>query len=652
MISKKQRISSLKLFKNIPIEEERTIKNTQIFEEALENRILLNYDKFNREELNDILEVYKLDIETLNNTFHKSFSVVKDSSIDALISQQLIHYFTTYGLESMGLYNENLVYIPAEKLEIPELTIDVPLIVINKISLNELKEKLLVLLTSNIALSKDTIDDVINLSDYIDKDSFDKINNREIKIFLYEKYNIVPKQNVEFLRYIIYKLTSKTLLIQNKELIQIIKNSDLNLATKLFQNYINTFNGYKKLAEIFLRYKKIFLAFKNKNYPELNKIINKISKLSKKYHKPLQPSILDTLTSQKHNEKEIIDSLNNVSIFREIRILNSLRYREFKNKNDTQPNYDIIYKIRNGKAYISKLKNKYSYNALINIINEHLKNRINKLWENKSIYFPDNIQYVIPTSEKQFVGNIPSGSSLTIPKDNIVVGIKWKNLKNPEERIDLDLHLNGYESSFGWDSAYRGKDIFFSGDITDAPNGATEVFYIGKDIFNSSLRLSLNNYTPSDRKIPFELIVATANEEDINKNYIINPNNVICKVPFNFETNINNITLGIIKIDENINFYFNNFNVGKSITSHNDEITNATLKCLEDYSLTQYTLRELCEESNIKISTKPTIENLVESGKDKEGNILYKKEYKPVDYDLSLETLQKDSLIKMFIENT
>lgn len=52
--------------------------------------------------------------EKLNSSFHKSWEKIRDASDEQLLIEQLIHYFTTYGLENMGLYNKDTVYIPNE----------------------------------------------------------------------------------------------------------------------------------------------------------------------------------------------------------------------------------------------------------------------------------------------------------------------------------------------------------------------------------------------------------------------------------------------------------------------------------------------------------------------------------------------------------
>ena len=95
------------------------------------------------------------------------------------------------------------------------------------------------------------------LSDYIDKERFDEISNKEIKTTLYDKYNIMPKNPDEFLRYLLFKTTGDTLKIQNKEMINKIKMGDKEKALIMLKAYIDkTPNGYAKLSSIFLRNNK------------------------------------------------------------------------------------------------------------------------------------------------------------------------------------------------------------------------------------------------------------------------------------------------------------------------------------------------------------------------------------------------------------
>lgn len=619
-------------------------------------------------------EMYGIKPEQWNNTFHKSFSTVIDTPIEKLIAQQIIHYFTTYGLEALGIYDQDLVYIPHEKLEIPELEEDIPLKIIRYITSSELQEKIMTLVTSGIALSKQTVKDIMTLSDFIDSERVDEIKNKEIRIAMYDKYDITPKGNMDFLRYVVLKATGSTLYIQNYDMMKLIRNSDKEQAYKLFKNYVSRKDGYNKLGEIFLRNKNMFLAFKVKNPTRvhekvLNNIINRIRKIAEKTHKPLNKNILDDLYSLKtiksvEANKELIKSeLDKITIFREIRIINGINYRLEMYKNAYHKS--MVYRVRNGKVYAKELdtdKSSRAGNALLSLstlINNHLKHRVEKLFKDKTFYIPNNIIYTAPSSEKQFVGEIPEGSKVSIPRTgNMVVGVHWYNLDNA--RVDLDLKMMNLTESYGWNTAYLSgnADIVFSGDMTDAPkpNGATEVFLISPKTENKTFLLKLNDFTQVKDKVPFEFFVAEFDGRSINRDYVVDPNKVLMSTHNSFDEIDNKIghtsakTLGYIQItDKTIDIYFKNFEDIKGRISNINEVNKHIFKYTDLYSKTQMTLNELIENCGGIITDtnqKETLEEVIV-----DGETLYKKVITKADYDLSLENITKESIIKIFEEN-
>ena len=199
--------------------QERQQKLAQLEQEILEKEKALKHgllipNNADEEVVDLAIEMYGKDGEKWNQTFHKDFEIVKNAPIEDLIAQQMIHYITTYGFESLGMYDSDLVYIPREKLEIPELDVEnIEFITIKPLTNEELTDKLMTMLTSGIALSEQTVEDIKVLSDFIDKDRFDEVKNREIKTYLYDKYNVMPKNPDDFLRYMLFKLTGNTLKI-------------------------------------------------------------------------------------------------------------------------------------------------------------------------------------------------------------------------------------------------------------------------------------------------------------------------------------------------------------------------------------------------------------------------------------------------------
>lgn len=599
--------------------------------------------------IEEAIKLYGKDGSKWNQSFHKSFDIVKNSPIEELVTSQVLHYFTTYELESLGLYNKELVYIPKEKLDIPKLEEDIEFIVIHPFAEKEIKEKLFTLLTSGIALSKDSIECILSLAKYIEKDDLDKIKNKEVKIALYEYYHMLPNNEEEFLRYLLYRLTNSTLKIQNDEMILMIQQSDKHVALSLLKAYLNSDKKYHQLSSIFLRNKCLFLALKrpfskidmeDENVRlELNHIINRLRKLAKKYHQPLKKDLLDSLTL----EKSVIDleqlkkRLDHITIFREVRILNGIMYRLKGQKS-------IVYQVRNGKAYATNLKEKkddyqQKLKQMAKIIKVHLLKRLEKKVKGKTIYIPESVVYAFPVSEKKFMGNIPLGSYLELARNqSLIYGVYWKNILNQqlEERVDLDLKQLNKDQVFGWDAMYRGNDfeVLFSGDMTDAllPLGASELFYVDKKYTRGAFLITLNMFTSHQVDIPYEFVIAKARHMvSRQKHYVLDPNDILIKLDKIISHQERQEAIGTIAISDKIRFFFNQFSFGSdkkigSSTSRNDDVTISALSYLQSYNKIQLKLNKLLIEAGA---------NIVSTMKEK------------VDINLSLNSISKDDIISL-----
>lgn len=651
-------------------------KTDAVNEKALKYGLLIPNDA--DEEVVDLaIEMYGKDGEKWNQTFHKDFEIVKNAPIEDLIAQQMIHYITTYGFESLGMYDSDLVYIPREKLEIPELDVEnIEFITIKPLTNEELTDKLMIMLTSGIALSEQTVEDIKVLSDFIDKDRFDEVKNREIKPYLYDKYKVMPKNPDDFFRYMLFKLTGNTLKIQSVDMIYQIRRSDKYVALNMLESYLINEDKYKKLSSIFLRNKQLFLALKVKKEDveyygakvKINKIINKLRKLSVYNHKPLPINVLDHLTDNSLYVKDdvVLKLLDDVTIFREIRILNGILYRLYGNDN-------ILYRIRNGKSYVTKQSGKTSdyINKLENLsklVRNHLLQRISTKVKDKTIYIPKNVVYTAPTSEKQFVGNIPEGSYLEVPRtDNMVYGVYWKNLESnvgsnlkrgfygeitsnsSEERVDLDLKQMNKNEVFGWDAAYRSStsDILFSGDMTNArlPKGASELFYVGQNYGHGAFLITLNMYTSNSQDVPFEFVIAKAKHRPENKSYYaLDPNNILQKLDMVIKNTERQKTLGLITISDTIRLYFNDFSLGGSVrTSRQNNVTMGAFDYMTSYVKTQLKLNDILKEAGAIVVETPTIKTKVVKVID--GVEEWETVEIPVDVDLSLESITKETII-------
>ena len=654
--------ATIKLFKALPIKVKRkksptedllkkTIKRGFIFSPE----VLANY--FNYDELIKLVEeVFGITSEKVNASFHKSWKKVKEADVEQLIVEQIAHYLTTYGkkeperymfqkqyLENWGVDNlserisgledfhkdkirdKDYIYIPKEILDIPEIKVDeIKLVVIKGYTKQELKDKLLKLLNSGIALKEDTINDVVDVAIFLglkDKD-IKGIKNKEVKIVLYDYLSIVPKDPVEFLRHIVYIATDETLLIKSKELINKIKEGKNIKVVRLIQDYGSSY-GLKRLAEIFYRFKPIWLAFRTSR--RLKTIINKIRKLAIHYHKPMPEDSLNCITS-KIKKGEIIDKdklkseLERVNIFRKIRLAYALKFR-------TKDVDSILYRIRNGKSYATDFHfgDKERARTILSLVLDSITKDIEKNVKGKKIYIPDYINYSLPATEKQFTGNLPSGTYISIPQD-MIVGVYWENIK--PYTIDLDLSLVSSARKYGWDAGYRNEEgsILYSGDITNAPTGATELFYVKRQLKDGFI-LFLNYYNyNSEIKVPFKIIVAKEKAKDFGNNYMVSPNNLVLAVQSEISQKQKILGL-LITTMKGSRFYFAETSIGRSITSSNSEFAENSRKYLISFYQNSIELKDILLKSGAEIVD------------DKEKAYI----------DLSPESLDKNSILNLLL---
>ncbi len=649
--------STLKLFKAVPVKTQKKKNPSKgITQETVNHGFVFSpavAGNYTDSELSSLIKIVSDEIgltpDQMNSSFHKSWGKVKDTPLFHLIQEQVFHYMTTYGYERMGTYDEGLVFIPNERLEIPQIKDGIKLTVIKGYTKAQLKAKLLKILESGMALK--SLDEVIEVAKHVKltEKEVSLIRNKEARIRLYVIMDLLPTDPVEFLRYMLFKTTEKTLIIVNHKTISLIKESSEDVAG-LFEEYDGV-AGLKRLAEVFYRFKPLFLAFKS--HDRMTPVINRISKLAPKYHKPMKQSFLNNVTGMLKRGENIStakfnEELERVNIWRKIRLAQSLSYRMSGSKS-------IMYKIRNGKAFATTLdfENvegvRKAYTTILNSIAKDLAHL-----KGKEFYIPENLTYALPATEKQFTGNIPSGTYIAIP-DNMIFGVWWENQKvgeskkllpheqyayetgfsrgndthNGRRRIDLDLHSMSLKSGhIGWNSAYRSenKSVLFSGDVTDAPNGASELLYINKD-FDDVVLLTLNyfNFDPK-LPVPYKIIVAEERPNGFGNNYTVNPNNVRCIVKTEIDVNQKVIGLGTVK-DGECRFYFSETALGDTIAVKGGEYINLARDYLANYATNQITFNEILDLVGAKIVTEPTKKSI----------------------DLSLEALETDTFINLLI---
>lgn len=536
----------------------------------------------------------KLSGNALNRTFHKSWEKIKNSTRFDLFFEQITHYISTYGSQF-----QDKVYIPDEILNIPETKLS--LNIIKAYSKEEMTDKCLELLRSGIALKEETLNDIFTILKDELKYTFtgkENIRNKEAIVRVADLYKIYPENPVEFLRYVIFKTTGTSTLIKNQELIKEIKESKFN-PSKLFKNY-----GLEKLAEIFNRFKPLFLAYK-KRCPET---INKLSKLSKIHHLPLVSNPLNDATNTLLEEKDVhwLDRATPFALFKALSACYLRMYGQ-----DT-----FVYRIRNGKSWVKTGRNNDVNEMNFDFILSYLKTRFDL--SGKKFYFPEEVEFGLPTSEKMFVGNIPTGTRFSGEK--LAVGVYWEDAWGAQ---DLDLSGLNITGKAGWNAAYNQGDgnLMYSGDMTSAPTGAVEYLYANSGL--NTPTLVMNNVYYGEANCGYKIVVGKG--DHISRDYMMNPNLLFAEVKC---SSIQRQTiLGmLLPKGEKQTFVLLNFGAGHSHVSGNSEIAVLATNALYQQWYEPMSFNVLIKELGASVVTEQT----------------------EADYNFSLEGLEKDSFLKIF----
>lgn len=452
-------------------------------------------------------ELLRLTTINPNATFYQSWNDIASKTRLELFLNQLKHYSSTYGTDFQGE-----AWIPERTQELPNFPYS-QLKVVEGITYNELIEEVRKLAYSNIAVKEDTIDLLYDFRGYLD---IDKVGIRQLKLKLIDE-NYQFKDGQECLLWILYKYFNITMLVKNKETLDSLRPySAMKEALE---------NNKEVLASVFFRNKDVFLTFKKEK--TLRHTINRIRKLANKYHKPMSRSPWLSLETLSDNERASL--FNKAPIFKLVQVYNALN------------NPTGYYVIRNGKAFY---KRTFERNVTKILKEQLLTSIVSKVPKDiESVSLPKGIDLAMPTSEKNFVGDIPIGSTVECSEKNTMVGIYWKNEWGVH---DLDLHCQTIEgTAIGWNSDYytNNKDIVFSGDMTDANPEASEVMWFKKEPEDAIV--SVLKYHGGDT-YEYDMFIAQESATNFKKGYMVDPRNIIYQTRMKFEGK-SDVTLGYFK---------------------------------------------------------------------------------------------------------
>ena len=567
------------------------------YKELLElgvNKGYLIHESCNTNEVKDFLDT-KPDKTDFSSTFYKTWEDIKTLDRFDIFCHQVLYYFTRININDFTPHENELPKVLSENLK-PILPITV----------EEACAKCEKMLSSGIALSKDTIKCIFDVYDKCEYKNLNinNIKNIEAKIIAYKKLDKLPSDVTEFLRYLIYLSCEETLLIKSKETLTKITKSNFDVS-----GLIKTF-GVAKLSSIYGRYKLIFMAFKHANKSNVT-VINNLTKKSKsKANK--RPKVSDDesnyfqkiLSDQGTlNEEKLINKLNYLNNFKKIALLETInlylalnqdyrvfgirngkiwvkmpedkikelepRYRKRKDK-EVKITFPLPFKkykkskqpIMGCKDY-ERLSKIYQiiYGSFISVLRSNcLKNNI------KGFKLPDKCNLTAPRSEKAFVGEYPFGSWLSLVNSDLVIGVSWTDEDNV---ADLDLSLMDMNNQkIGWNSHFRNESstILFSGDVVEAPG--TELIYASKG-FDSDFGVYLNQYRViRDGTVSYKFFIAREKitEDQITRTYMINPNSVCFSTKLDMESK--EMLIGFITKGR---FIFSTFRTNESRVARSNE---------------------------------------------------------------------------------
>lgn len=273
-------------------------------------------------------------------------------------------------------------------------------------------------------------------------------------------------------------------------------------------------------------------------------------------------------------------------------------FKKSKVKGNIDPSEDILYQL--------------NYEFLLN----YLKQRFDL--SGKTIFVPEDVIYALPTSEKMYVGNIPTGTRFYGKK--LAVGIYWENAWGAH---DLDLSGLNIAGKVGWNATYNQQksSLMYSGDITSAPKGAVEYLYANKGL--NTPTLVQNNVYSGKTDCDYKIVVGKGDK--VSKDFMMNPNKVLAEVKC--ESVQKQTILGMLLPEEDRQcFVLLNFGAGHARVSGNSEVSKLATKALYQQWHNPIAFNDLV------VLLGATLTN----------------DKAEADYNFSLDAIEKDSFMTLF----
>lgn len=451
------------------------------------------------EACNQLVELFLSDVRLdPNATFYKEWDDIRKRTSIELFMDQITHYMSTYGTN----FSHGNGYVPNDG-ERPLMSYD-KLTVITAVTADEMKARCVDMLKSGIAMKPATVNALVDFVLHHGGCDISEVKNKEAACIMYARTDKRPPDPVEYVRLLVYMYTNETLLIKSRDVIKSIRNMYGTPGADAFASMSD--QDIDLLARVFYRFKPLFLAMKhqakeregNYDYDESKRIahvINRIRSRARKLKTPFKPGVLDTVCIPGDTGKleKISDEIETVPMFRRLRLLQCVEDRL-----NFRPGQWAVYVIRNGKSFIRE-----DYSPKIDIgwldyVKTILTESIRKFVESRKktgkVRLPDNCELAMPTSEKNFIGDYPMGTTVPLHEHN-VVGVYWRNEWGTR---DFDLSMADTEGNMvSWTSGFSSGDFMHSGDMTNAEPEASECVYFPTGA-SDGMMVNLNQFNGSD----------------------------------------------------------------------------------------------------------------------------------------------------------
>jgi len=501
------------------------------------------------------------------NTLFSFDEVIENEELARL--KTLLHYMSTYGAEFFGVDIDT--YFPNEMSEedkskyskIKEMLEEVEfkdnIINVNFKYIDDVKEEL-AKFYENYARPLSILDIKIILEEKIPV-KLEKMVFKENQIKLLENgfKTTNPDLAIRFVKHILglspnMLYTKQLKYMVSNHIDESIKSKARNIIDGIVESDAdNSFlellkqkrRMVKKLLAV-IEYNKSDLYDKIKPFLRENK---KIQKIKTKYSKVLNKSTnhlkshLDVMRDKfieyfrVYDDNKIIENFEKMSIKNQVQVLNYIRkvltkHNLIKTGRDLTETY-VLPHASFTKENIEDVLTEPEARRLLKLdsnLSEVIKRNLVNLFEEKNTKIDLNLlDYILENDIKYpvslrinenstFYYELGSSIKFDVTK-TLRCGIYWEN---SESRVDLDLSAilkleDNKIKKIGWNGNYKTDDgsVVFSGDVTDAPNGAAEFIDINNPSNIRFIGLKVNKYSGTPKNFYIGIM---SNIEPITKN--------------------------------------------------------------------------------------------------------------------------------------